>query len=244
MIIKKKYAQAPPAAPPVASPSSYSMSADSMVSVEPIVAPPADPYEDITREDIDAGRLSDRRRNDRRQGYRRVEDQELISRAHEEAIAIREAAEQAGFEEGLNRAQGMLDELQYAIQSFLNAREEALASAGDALAAMAVDIAKRIIKTEVSCDEELIMYMVRDTIRKVGREQKRITVKVSPSDYRYTKDAVKTDPDMLDDVQVIVEEDESVDPGSCMIESQAGLIDARFSTQLELLNRILATGKA
>ncbi len=246
MIIKKKYAQAPQPTPSAAPPSHTASAAMAEMGMmpEPVIAPPADPYEEVSREDIELGRLADRRRNDRRQGYRRIEDQELISRAHEEAVAIREAAEQAGFEEGLNRAQAMLDELQDAMHGFLNAREEALASAGDALAAMAVDIAQRIIKTEVTCDEELIMFMVRDTIRKVGREQKRITVKVSPDDYRYAKAAVKTDPDLPDDVQIIVEEDNSVDPGSCMIESQAGLIDARFSTQLEMLNRIIKTGKA
>lgn len=236
MIIKKKYAQAHTVSRPKTRAPQETGPARTPEPIE-------DPYEGIqTPEDFEASRLPDRRRNDRRQGFRRIEDQELISRAHEEANAIREAAAKEGFEEGLNQAQDVVNALEEAIQGLLEAREKALLSAADDLAGMAVEIAERIIKTEVACDEELVLHIVRNTVAKVGREQKSIVIKVNPLDVKIVKDAMKADSGLSESVEVLVTEDAAVDPGSCMVETQAGLIDARFSTQLELLKRMLLTG--
>lgn len=197
---------------------------------------------DLSPDDFEAGKVPDRRRNDRRQGYRRVEDQELITRAHEEANAIREAAQQEGFTAGLEQAQHVIDELQTTMQSLLNVRETALVSAADDLGQMAIEIAERIIKTEVSCDESLVMSVVRNTIAKVGQDQKSILIKVNPLDVKLVKEQMKTDSPFSDSVEILVTEEDTIDPGSCVVETRAGQIDASFSTQLELLKRLLATG--
>ncbi len=238
MIIKKKYAQSYRASPLSSQPTEEML--DPVSKQQPVVQ---DPYQDVLApEDFEAGRIADRRRVDRRHGYRRIEDQELISKAHEEANAIREVAAQEGFEEGIKQAQHVLDELNEAIQGLLSAREEALLSASDALASTAVEIAERIMKTEVSCDETLVMHIVRNTIAKVGKEHKSIFIKVNPIDLKVVKEAMKSDSQLSSSVEVLVAEDDSVDHGSCMIETQAGLIDARFSTQVEVLKRMLLTG--
>jgi flagellar assembly protein FliH len=237
MIIKKKFAQSldTPISP-----------ASQVRGEQTSRSTPVDIYsEEISPEDIESGLAPDRRRGDRRDrrlGYRRMEDQEIISRAHEEANAIREVAAQEGFQAGLNQAQAVIVDLQDAIQSFLQAREEALSSAADDLAAMAVEIAERIIKTEVACDENLVMSIVRNTVSKVGREQKSITIKVNPVDLKLVKETMRTDSQLSEAVEVLVFEDAEVDPGSCVIETRAGQIDARFSTQLGILKQLLLTG--
>lgn len=236
MIIKKKYAQAYPASPPASQP-------QAVQEAQAQAPQPVDPYSGpLEPEDFETGKLTDRRRNDRRQGFRRIEDQELISRAHEEANAIRENAAKEGFEEGLNQAESLVQELRDTILSLLSAREDAILTAADDIAGMAVEIAERIIKTEVSCDESLVMSIVRNTVAKVGRDQKSILIKVNPVDVKLVKDAMRTDSQLSSAVEVLVVEDDTVDQGSCMVETQAGLIDARFSTQLELLKRMLLTG--
>ncbi len=227
MIIKKKHANLPDT--PIGRPSASQLGTD-----EETVA--------YSEEEVLAGRAQNRRRNDRRQGYRRIEDQELISRAHEEANAIREKAHQEGFQEGLDKAQEVIESLQETIQSFLNAKEEAYISASSDLAAMAVDIAEQLIKTEVSCDDTLVLKMVHSTIAKVGRDQKSITIKVNPIDQDLVKAEMRDNRQISEAVEILVVEDTSVEPGSCMVETHAGQVDARFSTQLEILKRLLSSG--
>src|SRR5689334_6054192 len=82
----------------------------SAIAREPLVPP--DPYSlPLSSEVFEHGQLADRRRKDRRQGYRRVEDQELISRANEEANAIREHAAQEGFSEGIHQGSEVIASL-------------------------------------------------------------------------------------------------------------------------------------
>lgn len=233
MIIKRKYAQA------------LSVSKPKLPEEPTVCLEEQDfaPYtQELTPEDFELGRLPDRRSTDRRQGFRRTEDHELISRAHEEANAIREQAAQAGFEEGLSQAQMVVDEMGNAIQSFLDAKEQAILSAADDIAAISIEIAERILKTEVSCDEALVMAIVRDTVAKVGREQKSLTIRVHPIDAKLVKEVMHQNSGLSESVEVLVAEDSSVDQGSCMVETQAGLIDARFSTQLALLKQLLLKG--
>ncbi len=243
MIIKKHQAQSLITERP-ASRSASAPAREHTQPMDPETFREPDPYEamPLSPEVFEQGQLADRRAKDRRQGYRRVEDQELISRAHEEANAIRERAAQEGFEEGLNQARDAMSQVQEAMQGLLNAREEALNSAANELAAMAVEIAERIIKTEVSCDEELVMSLVRNTIAKVGREQKSIIIKVNPIDVKVVKEAIKGDSGFSETTEIIVAEDDEVDQGSCIVETKAGQIDARFGTQIDFLKRLLLIG--
>ena len=193
---------------------------------------------------IEAGLAPERRdrseehKSDRRRGYRRIEDRDLISKAHEEAVAIRERAYDEGFQEGLLQAQGVIDELRTTINHLVNVREEALTSITDEIGSLAVEVASRIIKTEVSCDDSLVMSLVRDTIQKAGRNNKTILIKVSPDDTATVKRLLKDDPIPNLNAELIVMDDPTVDQGSCIIETNSGLIDASFSTQLGILRQL------
>ena len=196
-------------------------------------------------ESVEAGAAPERRsediRTDRRRGYRRIEDKNLISKAFEEANAIRENAQAQGFEEGLTQAQMAITELRGSIAQLLNGREEALLSLADEIGALAVEVAARIIKMEVSCDETLVLSMVKDTIQKAGRNSKSILIKLNPEDSPTVKKMLKEDPIPNLQAEVIVMDDPSVDTGSCILETNSGLIDASFSTQLGILRQLFGT---
>lgn len=236
MIIKKKYAESI-ASPPVKKGLPRRRRGNPLSEGDFI-----DDSEEQISELFEPGKSMERRRTDRRGGFRRDEDRQVISRAEEEAIAIRERAAQEGFEAGLQQAEEIITHLNESMASFLSAREDALGSVADELAAMAVEIAERIIKTEVSCDENLVMSIVRHTIAKAGQEQKSILIKVNPLDLKLVKETMQHDSQLSKAVEVLVAEDRDVDAGSCLIETRAGQIDARFSTQLEILKKMIATG--
>lgn len=206
----------------------------------------AEPPEEIiewNEDTVEAGlapeRRTEDRRNDRRRGYRRIEDKGLISKAYEESTAIRENAQAQGFQEGLNQAQASIDELRATLAQLMNGREEALLSVANEIGALAVEVAARIIKTEVSCDDTLVMALVKDTIHKAGRNSKSILLKLNPDDAPVVRRVIKEDevfPNMH--AELLIMDDPAVDQGSCVIETNSGLIDASFSTQLGILRQL------
>jgi flagellar biosynthesis/type III secretory pathway protein FliH len=195
---------------------------------------------------ITSGLVDDRRqsekRSDRRRGYRRIEDRDLISKAHEEANAIRENAQNQGFQEGLDQARDVVEELRNAITNLVQVREESLLSVTNEIAALSVEVAARIIKTEVSCDDTLVMSLVRDTIQKAGRNTKTILIKVNPDDSAIVKKMLKDEPIPNLHAELIVMDETTVDAGSCIIETNSGLIDASFSTQMGILRQLFSGG--
>jgi flagellar assembly protein FliH len=195
-----------------------------------------------TAEGIEQGEVPERRHGvnqDRRTAYRRIEDKQLISKAYEEANAIREKAYEEGFQEGLDHAGESISTLQQQLDALLKGKEEALLSVSKDIAELAIEVATRIIKTEVSCDDTLVMALVKDTIQKAGVNAKSIIIKLHHTDTKTVKSLLKADPLQGIKTEVIVIDDPAVDKGSCIIETNSGLIDASFSTQLGVLYKML-----
>ena len=177
--------------------------------------------------------------DDRRQYFRRNEDQVLLSRAELEAESIKEDARQKGIEEGLNQSAEMIVRLNQSIESLLSAREQALVNASNEIADIAIDVVKHILKAEVSCDPDLVDAFVRRSIKQSGHHYKNVLAKVSPEDYPHLSQLFEQKPPVGSGVDFQIIEDKTVDTGSCIIETEAGQIDRRFTTQLEVLRRLI-----
>lgn len=178
------------------------------------------------------------RRTDRRRDYRRYADKDLITKAQQEAINIKEKARQEGFEQGVHQAQQEIQNFKNQIQELLVDRNDALSSVVDDIAPLAVAVAERIIKTEISCDDELVTYLVRDTLKKVNRKTKTVLIKVHAYDVSTIKKYIKANPIEGLDAEFLVMEDPDVEQGSCILETDSGLIDASLGTRLEILRKM------
>jgi flagellar assembly protein FliH len=187
---------------------------------------------------FEEGGAEDRRNKDRRRGYRRQEDRETIASAHQEADRIREQARQEGLQQGLYQAQDEIRKLQEQLQNLLVSRNEAMMGLVQDITPLAIEVAQRIIKTEVSCDETLVVQMARDVVQKAGRTAKTIVVKVNPMDVQSVKNSLTNDPIPNMKAELMFQEDESVETGSCLVETNSGLIDASFHTQFALLKTV------
>ncbi|EKE03988.1 MAG: hypothetical protein ACD_20C00122G0010 [uncultured bacterium] len=185
----------------------------------------------------------ERRRGDRRRGYRRIDDRNLISRAHEEANIIRERAAKEGFECGLNQAKEELRKLGMSMVEFLDAKQTALEEVSSDIAFIAVKVAEKIIKTEVACDETIVLNIVSETLKGIGKDESNIIVKVNPIDAQIIKDHMpKMFPYGSKSTKIVVIDDEEVEAGSCIVETNNGMVDARFSTQLQILKKAFEVG--
>lgn len=185
----------------------------------------------------------ERRRGDRRRGYRRIDDRNLISRAHEESNSIRERASKEGFDYGLSKAQEELNRLNESIESFLSARQKALEEVAPDIAFIAVKVAEKIIKTEVACDETIVLNIVSETLKEFGKDESNIIIKVNPVDVQIVRENMpKIFPYGSKNTKIVVMDDEEVETGCCIVETNNGMLDARFSTQLQILKRAFEAG--
>lgn len=185
----------------------------------------------------------ERRRGDRRRGYRRTEDRNLISRAHEEANAIKESAAKEGFEYGIELSKAELKKLNKSVTELLKAKEEAIEKAAPDIAFLAVKVAEKVIKKQLEIDDKIVLSIVSEVLKSLGKNETNITVKTNPADTDLVKENLPEIYPFGDtETKINVVKDEEVDWGSCIVETKSGIIDARFSTQIRILQKALEAG--
>ena len=142
-----------------------------------------------------------------------------------------------GIEEGKAQCQVIVDEqFNRAIQlanQIGRARVAALEERDRDIVEVALAIAQKIILREIEVDKQLIVRQVRQILGLLVNKTL-VTLKVHPQDLHTLEplhEALRGE--FLDGDHLIIEEDEDIQPGGCLLE-QAGLqLDARLQQQLE-----------
>ncbi len=245
MIIKKKrFTNIPrpplpkpePEAPPVMPAPEQEENIQENVVVEEQKPENEDIFEGFDFKNIDFSQRSERRRGDRRRGYRRVDDRNLISRAQEEAILIKEESSKEGYEEGLSRAQHEIETLSASLKEFFDYKEQVYDKVADDVLDIALEVAKKIIKREVAADKTILEDIIYDALENIAKDENKIILKVAPVDVEYVKELV---PELLStgtvEAKIYVTAEKTVDEGGVIIETSNGLIDANITTQLNVL---------
>ena len=191
-------------------------------------------------DNIDFKQRQERRKGDRRRGFRRIDDRNLISRAREEAIALKDAAAKEGYEEGLNLAKNDISQIKDAISVFLNAKQEVYNSIAPDILEISLDIAKKIIKKEMSEDPQVILANIKDIMKGLSKEETKITLKVNPTQSAIIKQEVPEIANSLGlEAKIIVVSDETVMEGGCVLTTTNGVIDATVESQLAIISEVL-----
>lgn len=191
-------------------------------------------------DNIDFKQRQERRRGDRRRGFRRIDDRNLISRAREEAKAIKEAAAKEGYQEGLNAAESEIADLRDAISNFLNAKQAVFDSIAPDILEISLEIAKKIIKKESVEDSSIILENIKDIMNGLSKEEKKITLKVNPAQCAMLKQEV---PEIISskgfEATVSIIPDETIMEGGCILTTANGVIDATIESQLSIISEVL-----
>ncbi len=191
-------------------------------------------------DNIDFKQRNERRRGDRRRGFRRIDDRNLISRAREEADAIREAAAKEGYQNGISQAKSDIEDLRNSITAFFNAKQEVFDMIVPEIADISIDIAKKIIKKELTSTPELILDSVRDIMKNLSKEESKITIRTNPSQVNLLKGEVPEIAENLGmEAKILVIPDESVMEGGCILTTTNGVVDATIETQLAIISEAL-----
>lgn len=191
-------------------------------------------------DNIDFKQRQERRRGDRRRGFRRIDDRNLISRAKEEANSIREAAAKDGYEEGLKAAKEDIAALKDALEDFFNAKQDVYDEIAPDVLEISMDIAKKIIKKEMTENPEILLDNIKDILKGLSKEETKIILKVNPSQVALIKQEMPEAVSMAGlEAKVIIVPDENTMEGGCMLTTENGVIDATIETQLAIISEAL-----
>lgn len=207
---------------------------------QPKIEPAEDKIDLFDLDNIDFKQRQERRRGDRRRGFRRIDDRNLISRAKEEALSIKEAAAKEGYQDGLAQAKEDIQEVKNAITEFLTAKQEVFDYIAPDILEISVDIAKKIIKKELQQDPNIILENISEILKGLSKEETKITLRVNPAQVSLLKQEI---PEVLNnaglDAKILIVPDETVMEGGCMVTTTNGVIDATIEAQLAVISEAL-----
>ncbi len=149
---------------------------------------------------------------------------------------------QDGYAKGMAEAEESAQEIWAILDQLESIKNKVLEKSVQDIVPMAMAIAQRLIKVEVSCDRQLVVGLALDVLGKVDRTQKEVVFKVNPQDVQLLRQHIKENEETWQgEVQrhYIVVGDDHVDLGSCIVETSGGQIDASFSTQLKMIRKLL-----
>jgi flagellar assembly protein FliH len=169
----------------------------------------------------------------------------LVRQAKMEASEIEKQAYERGFIEGEKAGKEVgektLDALlrQYAkrLEELNDLRKDIFATSEREVLRLALEIARKVIRREVSVDEELILTLVKVALSRLA-EQTVMTVRVNPKDYQSIQRhqaAYSPTKGLNEGVKLI--EDPSISRGGCLIETESGIIDGRIDEQLREIEK-------
>ncbi|MBR4384311.1 MAG: flagellar assembly protein FliH [Selenomonadaceae bacterium] len=173
------------------------------------------------------------------------EAEELLERVHKEGYdAGYEEGKEDGIKDGREHIEEELADIvrqanEKAQKTIRDAKEqtaEYFIRAEDEIVAVVMMAIEKILPQHFLDVPQTVLPLVREAIRHV-RDQKEIKVHVDPDSYDLVLMARSEFQSMLTDGTAIIEvvSDEALKPGDCVIETPNGGVDARLSTQLDLM---------
>lgn len=191
-------------------------------------------------DNIDFSQREERRTGNRRRGYRRIDDRNLISRAQEEAVQIKEAAYQEGYNLGLEKAQADLVAFKSNLGAFLSSEKRVFEAIAPDLIEISLEIAKKIIKHEVQTDPQIVIDTVCDILKTIPKNEPKINIKVNPAQAPYIKENMPNQLTLLGvESKVTVLADDNITEGSCIVQTNNGVVDASIEAQLDIIQNAL-----
>ncbi len=143
-----------------------------------------------------------------------------------------EEARQEGYRQGLQEIKPVADLLQNLASKLQEEKHQLLENAELTVVRLAYEIAKKILHREVAESSDVIVYVVREALRRIADRDK-IVVRVHPEDAAVLNQATELHNELFQTFAgVEIREDEDVSKGGCLVETSTGLIDATLETQL------------
>ena len=212
----------------------------SAVEAEPIQEGDSFKVDLFDLDNIDFSQRDERRQGERRRGFRRIDDRNLISRAREEADNIREASAKDGYAKGVEKAGSDIKDFREQLNKFWNAKQEVFDEIAPEILRISVDIARKIINTEVQQNPDLIIANIQQCLKDLSKEETKVMIKINPDDVSNVRGKI---PEMLEnaglDVKIMLVPDNNITQGGAIIQTTNGIIDVTIDTQVDIITKAL-----
>lgn len=171
-----------------------------------------------------------------------AEAEQEAARIRKEAIALQEriqsvmeASKKRGYEEGKGIG---LTEFTDQIKKARQLKQKILEQAEPEIMKLVMAIAEKVIGELVQKQGEAIHAIVRRALEHSLGD--RITIRIHPEDYRRLNKEDLQFKDILDRTKHLhFREDEAIEKGGCVVETEIGTIDAQLETQLKAIRKAL-----
>ena len=156
-----------------------------------------------------------------------------------------EEAHAAGYAAGKSEARAHVERFGALMRTFARPLEDLDASVEEALVALAVTIARQIIRRELRADSGEIVAVVREALALLPVGVREVRVHLHPDDARVVRaladggSGFSRDSSSQEQMWRIVE-DPALGRGGCRVESESSQIDARIETRIgAVVSRLL-----
>lgn len=156
--------------------------------------------------------------------------------------SVQAEARTAGHAEGVAAADREMSDMMATMRNLVDMarveRHKLMESAEPELVRLAVGIAERVLHQQIALDRGVVVEMARVAISRLV-EKESVTVRVNPGDLermREHRDELLSSGE-IKNFRVV--EDQRVDRGGVVVETDGGTIDARISTQVNEAKRVL-----
>jgi|GEM_PF-2499533 len=164
---------------------------------------------------------------------------EIIQQAELDARDIKERVYEESVAAFNEEAEAVRTEAKSLFKDLFEVKREALMQAHEEIIKIALDLAEKIVRYQANIDPEILKTQVIESIKKATSESERVQVFVNPQDLKKLEDnIVEIEKLFPAGISIMPLSNESVDIGSCVIETKSGQLDARFSTQLMTLVKL------
>jgi flagellar assembly protein FliH len=176
---------------------------------------------------------------------------QILRQAKEQATIIEQQARQQGRQEAMQEAtqvarthveqqmQTLFPALAKAIEALQHARAAWIKEWEQQTVALAVAIAARVIRRELSCTPEISQQWLQEALELVTG-QGRLSVHLHPQDCETLGERAQLLIDRLAHVgECKVVPDPAIEPGGCRVDSEFGAIDQQLSSQLKRIEEEL-----
>ena len=146
------------------------------------------------------------------------------------------AGEAAGFEAGHQRAEEMVRRMATTLNELGELRHALIRQTEQQMVQLALAIAKRILRHEVSLDHDMTLAIARVALDRLG-EHAGATIRLHPEDHAMATGSSASD---WAHTNVTFEADNRISRGGCQIESAFGCIDAGIDAQFAEVAKAVA----
>lgn len=150
---------------------------------------------------------------------------------------------QQGYEKGLEEARKIIGQFEQAVKDAVNQRTIVLQEAKQKILELVMKISRKVTFDAVEADPETTAVMISSIIKQlIDRGQ--LKIKVNPNHLPVVEQNIdRFLGDSTDIKDIKIEADPRVRYGGCFIETPTGDIDARLSSQFEVIEETIRSGE-